>query len=516
MIRMIPGEAMRTMIERHGKRIGLHRLSPETHDFPHIDEDSIVKSRRIFVNRNLKTKSIRTIGFDLDHTLAVYAKESIESLAFEETKKKLIQEKGYPRELAKLAYDPEFVIRGLVVDKLRGNIIKMNKHKYVVVAYHGKRRMSRTERKATYANKRLTIYDADYRSIDTLFSLPEVDLFAQIIDQIEVHGLACKTPYSTIFDDIRICIDKAHQDGSIKNRVMSNLDRYFIKDPKLPLTLDKFIRGGKTLYLLTNSGWEYTNRVMGHLLSGELDEYPEWRDFFAVVIIDADKPRFFAAGSPLAALEPNGAEGADSRHRAYRGGSSQQFEELIGMKGEEILYFGDHTHADILKSKKTSGWRTAMIIEELEKEVVSSEKVRRTNEELDQIEELNSELRFQSNLLSEKAQIGKDTKTQDYGSLADDELARLDKDVEANLRRVIRIEQKITENLKRSKLLEAEVERAFNPYWGQLFKAGRENSRFGDQVEEFACVYASRVSNFLHYPVNKYYQTAREMMPHET
>jgi 5'-nucleotidase len=500
-------------VERDAKRIRIHQLNPEFRDIPHVDEDSIVKSRRIFINRNLKMKNIRMIGFDLDHTLAVYAKEPIEGVAFDETKKKLVSEKGYARELLKLVYDPEFVIRGLVVDKSRGNVIKMDKHKYVVMAYHGKRLMSRTERKQTYANKRLTIYDADYRSIDTLFSLPEVDLFAQIIDGIETGAFVCKVPYAQIFDDIRECIDRAHQDGSIKVKVMGNLDKYFIKDGKLPLTLDKFIKGGKKLYLLTNSGWEYTNALLTHLLSGELDDYPDWRDYFDAVIIEANKPGFFAQGSPMLRMEP--ADG-ERRYRVFRHGSSKELEEMLGAKGEEILYFGDHTHADILKSKKSSGWRTAMIIEELEKEVVASEKMKRLSDELDKLDEVNSELRFQSNMLAEKATLLKETKSQDYNSLSDEELARLDKEIESYLRRVIRIEQKITEQLKRSKQLEDEVERAFNPYWGQLFKSGRENSRFGDQVEDFACVYASRVSNFLHYPVNKYFQTKRELMPHET
>src|SRR5207247_3395373 len=63
--------------------------------------------------------------------------------------------------------------------------------------------------------------------------------------------------------------------------------------------------------------------------------------------------------------------------------------------------------------------------------------------------------------------------------------------------------------------LEADVERGFNPYWGLLFKEGNENSRFGEQVEQYACLYTSRVSNFLHYSPVQYYRSPREQMPHE-
>jgi len=499
---------------KENSEVRLQPAAQELREFAHVDEESIVKTKRVFVNRNLKMKNVRLIGFDLDHTLAVYAKTPIETLAFDETKKKLVEEKGYPEELMKLQYDPEFVIRGLVVDKVRGNIIKMDKHKYVVKAYHGRREMSRVERKATYANKRLTIYDTDYRSIDTLFSLPEVDLFAQIIDLIELSNVELKLPYIQIFDDIRVCIDKAHRDDSIKSKVLANLDKYFIKDPKLPLTLDKFVKGGKKLFLLTNSGWEYTDHILTHFLTGLVDDYPDWRDYFDLIIIDASKPSFFSEGSPLEPFEPPGEDRAD-RYRIYRHGSSVQLESLMGIKGEEILYFGDHTHADIMKSKKTSFWRTAMIIEELEKEIISGEKVKHLTLELDRIDKLLSDLRFQSHMLTDKAAMLKETKSQDYGALSSQELVSIDKDIESYLRRVIRTEQKITEQLHRAKELEEQIENAFNQYWGQLFKASRENSRFGDQVEDFACVYASRVSNFLHYPVNRYYQTSRELMPHE-
>lgn len=40
-----------------------------------------------------------------------------------------------------------------------------------------------------------------------------------------------------------------------------------------------------------------------------------------------------------------------------------------------------------------------------------------------------------------------------------------------------------------------EYSKRFNPYWGELFKAGRQDSRFGKQVMDYACLYTSRASN---------------------
>nr|MBP6741588.1 HAD family hydrolase [Deltaproteobacteria bacterium] len=52
-------------------------------------------------------------------------------------------------------------------------------------------------------------------------------------------------------------------------------------------------------------------------------------------------------------------------------------------------------------------------------------------------------------------------------------------------------------------------------FWGPLFKAGAENSRFGEQVEDFVCLYTSRVSNFLSYSPFQYFRSPREHLPHE-
>ena len=62
--------------------------------------------------------------------------------------------------------------------------------------------------------------------------------------------------------------------------------------------------------------------------------------------------------------------------------------------------------------------------------------------------------------------------------------------------------------------LEHDVEQGFNPA-GLHFKEGNENSRFGEQVEQYACVYTSRVSNFGFYSPMHFFRSPRELMPHE-
>jgi hypothetical protein len=64
-------------------------------------------------------------------------------------------------------------------------------------------------------------------------------------------------------------------------------------------------------------------------------------------------------------------------------------------------------------------------------------------------------------------------------------------------------------------LLGDRIDKRFHPYWGSLLKEEAEKSSFGDQVEEYACLYTSRVSNFLAYSPLQYFRSPRDLMPHE-
>jgi len=90
----------------------------------------------------------------------------------------------------------------------------------------------------------------------------------------------------------------------------------------------------------------------------------------------------------------------------------------------------------------------------------------------------------------------------------DDERRRLKSGLD-KVRRALREAVEIADTLER------DVEEGFNPFWGLLFKEGNENSRFGEQVEQYACLYTGRVSNFLHYSPAQYYRSPRDLMPHE-
>ena len=47
---------------------------------------------------------------------------------------------------------------------------------------------------------------------------------------------------------------------------------------------------------------------------------------------------------------------------------------------------------------------------------------------------------------------------------------------------------------------------AFHEVWGQLLKTGYQNSRFAHQVERYACIYTSHVSNLSFFSPEKSYR----------
>lgn len=66
-----------------------------------------------------------------DYTLAQYKPETFEHLAYDQTVLKLINSFNYPKQLRHCKFDWQYMMRGLTIDKRRGNVIKVDRHKYV-------------------------------------------------------------------------------------------------------------------------------------------------------------------------------------------------------------------------------------------------------------------------------------------------------------------------------------------------------------------------------------------------
>lgn len=467
---------------------------------------SLDPTRQVFCNRNLDLRSIEWVGFDMDYTLALYHQEPLDRLTLHLTLQRLVRDLHYPDSILQIQPRPHFAIRGLIIDKLNANIFKMDSHRHVGKAFHGFQPLPDAEHD-TYRRMSIRITDR-YHLVDTLFALPEAFLLAALCDLFEREHGSLPMPPERLFSDIRESIDLIHRDDSLKSEILSDLPRYIIRDPHLAATLHRMRSSGKKLFLMTNSLWPYTDAVMRFLLNDTLPEYPNWQQFFDVILTGAQKPAFFKSQNPLVRLFDKGP--------IYQGGNISDFERLIQCGGPNVLYVGDHIYGDILKSRTSSSWRTCMIIQEMDDELrqlaLLRDQLSQHHDLSQELSRLDSELFFLSTLQSEA-----DALLDQLASLPDALPDDLDpKEAPRLLRQQARrLQRRRHQTISLLHDLQAEVERHFNPYWGLIFKEGSELSIFGKQVNDYACLYTSRVSNLRSYSPLHHFHAPVGFMSHE-
>ncbi len=445
------------------------------------------------------------IGFDMDYTLAVYHQEEMDRLSINATLEKMVA-RGYPASLKDAVYRTDFPIRGLLVDRHLGNVLKMDRYKYVKRAYHGLRELSKDERREAYHRRRIEPASDRYHWVDTLYGLSEVSVYAAVVEHLSGES---ETPdYDQIFADVRDCIDQSHQDGSILDHIEADHPRYVWRDPRIAAALDHLRDSGKRLFVVTNSHAPYTRRMMRYLL-GE-----DWQWRFDLVITASKKPRFFTEERPFHEVRGDDedvelvlAKSLElGSKKIYAGGNVETLQAALGCDPDRVLYVGDHIFGDVLRAKKKTAWRTMMIIQEMGDELHAHAAVEHSIAQLDMLSiqrrRLENDLRIFQRRLRALEELDEE------GAAHEAEIARNKREVGRLTRRVRSLRHEFDE-------LENAIAHRFHPYWGSLFKAAGESSSFGHQVETYADIYTSHVSNLLNYSASHYFESPRDLMPHE-
>lgn len=503
-------------------------------------------------------------------------------LAYDETCKKLVGVYGYPEEILDFQYDHTYMVRGLVVDKRRGNILKMDRHKYVKVAHHGFRplagrlflarrfllrcraslrspRASRSKKSPCSASKprgacrpyrsasekRLATYcdtakvdqfdGADYANVDTLFSLGETYLFCQLVElkekamEQDPDSMIARKSFYDMYNEIRASVDLCHRDGSLKRAVALDPAKYIHRDDALVPMLRALRASGKKTFLLTNSLWDFTNVVMNYLVADAKGEKKttEWMELFDAVITGSCKPGFFENeragifavdvdsgtlhntddGAPMtpigaskaasAADDAMGRLGSDGT-KAYQGGSYRHLHAMLGISsGNKVLYVGDHIYGDILRSKKTLGWRTMLVVPELAHEMECLEKAEEAK-----IPARLRQLQQRRDRLADALQLAAWRREKLGGEQV------VGKDYEVLLAKADSAREEHRQEMR-------ELHAGFHRVWGQMMKAGNQNSRFAHQLERYACLYTSHARNLVAYSPAKSYRGLSDSMPHD-
>ena len=466
--------------------------------------------RRIFVNRALRMDSIRFVGFDLDWTLADYRRLPLEKLTFELALNRLIQENGYPETIRSCQFRPDFPRRGLLIDKESGTVLRMSRHRFVNLAYRGRERLDRHQLKRLYRYEPIQPASDRFYHVDSLFELPEANLYAELIELTKSSRESRLPAPRRLFDDLRAAIDWVHAHGALKQRVVADLPRFLNRDPELGLALARLALGGRKLFLLTNSDWDYAAAISSYLLDNLIPGLRSWEEFFDLIVVGAGKPEFFSRNRPFQQLTGAGKTAAEVHAPewlgTYKGGCLEDLMQLIDGPGESVLYVGDHIYGDIVTSKLESTWRTALIVRELEEEIRQRADLAAHLEEGIALRHRLAELGRQMDHLRDLLVVTESSSgahRKSSGQL--DEIRDRLETVTAELKQLLGRDARWSEKLDAS----------FNPYWGQFFKQGTSKTRFASQLEAYACLYTSRASNFAFYGSNRYFRVPWDPMMHE-
>lgn len=453
----------------------------------------------IYVNRTLNMKQIAAIGFDMDYTLVRYDSEAFEEMTYKEIQRKLLEVKKYPAQVGSLKFKMDYAIRGLVIDKPHGNVLKLSTYSKVKHAFHGLSEMDFKTQQKIYQGLVIDLNDSERFSIvDTTFSISYCVLYMQIVDLKDKHPDLELPDYRTIELDILEALDTSHRDGSLKSQVKKNVKKYIVPDADIVASLERFKKHGKKLWVITNSDYEYSKLLLDYSITPYLKEHKSWSELFNLVVTAAQKPRFFTDKMPLLQIDP--ATGLMRNHHGkiedgiYQGGNAQTIQKNAGLSGEQILYLGDHIYGDVLQIKKTCNWRTALVIEELIEEISALEKS----------ESLTAEINI---LMAEKIQL--EQKLDDLFDREIEKGKKPDKEkIKAHFEKIEKVDKKI------GKLIRAHSQH-FNPYWGETMRAGVEPSRLAGQIEKYACIYMAKISDFKDYSPRTYYRPRKKTLPHE-
>ncbi len=467
----------------------------------------VPRARGLFCNRTLNMRAIRAIGYDMDYTLVHYHIEAWEERAYAHLKSRLAA-LGLP--VAGLRFDPSAILRGLIIDRDLGNVVKANRFGYVKRAFHGTRLLGFEELRAAYARETVDLSEPRWVFLNTLFSLSEAFMFSQLVDLYDRQELPGFHSYADIHDVTRKHIDLTHMEGELKSEIMAAPERFVDLDPDTALALLDQKSANKRLMLITNSEWSFTVAMMTYAFDRFLPPGTTWRDLFELVIVAANKPGFFTNRAPF--LEVASADGllrpvvGDlAGGSAYWGGNAADVERYLGVSGDEILYVGDHIFGDVNVSKNVLRWRTALIVRELEREVILSDEAQ------DELQELGARMlakealereHCQKRLLLTRLRSG-------YGPLvAGVTEAAVSAEVHALRAQIGALDDVIGPLAKRAAELTS-------PSWGPLMWAGNDKSHYARQIERYADVYTSRVSNFVFGTPFVYLRSPRGSLPHD-
>ncbi|XP_072942562.1 5'-nucleotidase domain-containing protein 3 isoform X1 [Epargyreus clarus] len=462
-----------------------------------------VNPQGVFACNELDLSEVKVYGFDYDYTLAHY-KPTLEHLLYNLGRDMLLDKYKYPPEISKLEYKPHFAVRGLHYDIEKGLLLKLDSFLQIQfgAVYRGLTPVSTEEVLKLYKNRIIPIayVEGDTRAhriytnvewnkpkskkhanrakmvhLADLFSVPEMGLLCNVAEyfiknHIDYHP-------EILFLDVKNSVQNCHP---IMHKIVAqNVEEYIRPNADLKKYFQMLQQGDKKLFLVTNSPYHFVNAGMEMLVGHD------WREYFDVVIVNANKPTFFTEVSrPIRVFDKNANthiwEKVTSLEKGiiYYEGTVKQLQDLTGWSGHQVLYFGDHPYSDLADVTLEHGWRTGAIINELTHEINT----------------LNTQkFKENANWLQMLTQI-----IEDYQDYDDPEAMEI-----------------LQDWMNERDRLRNDTKSVFNRQFGSVFRTYHNPTYFSRRLFRFADIYTSNIRNLLNYSLTHTFYPRRGVMPHE-
>ncbi|XP_019720748.1 5'-nucleotidase domain-containing protein 2 [Hippocampus comes] len=445
-----------------------------------------LNSSAIYANNEVSLAEVDIYGFDYDYTLALYS-NALNTMIYNTARDFLIEHFKYPEGILSYDYIPNFAARGLHYDIQKGLLMKIDAFHYIQpgTVYRGLRPIPDEEVLKLYGGTYHIPLQLDsgfygkgpkVKQFMDIFSIPEMTLLAVANDFFITNDIDYDPVH--LSKDVSEAIGMVHLKGFMYKWIMQDLDKFILRGDETDAVLHRLVSHGKKLFLITNSPFSFVDKGMTHMVG------KEWRDFFDVIIVQADKPHFFTdCVKPFRRLDGNGdlrwekISSLDKGH-IYKQGNLFDFLRLTGWRGSKVLYFGDHLYSDLADLTLRHGWRTGAIVPELEHEtkVVSTE---RYSVSLTWLQALTG--------LMERLQTHRDPDSK----------------------------QVLDEWQKERDELRVMTKNLFNPQFGSIFRTCHNPTYFSRRLSRFSDLYMASLSCLLNYDPSHTFYPRRTPLQHE-
>ncbi|KAG9340318.1 hypothetical protein JZ751_021765 [Albula glossodonta] len=390
----------------------------------------------------------------------------------------------YPQGIKSYDYIPNFAARGLHYDIQKGLLMKIDAFHYIQLGtvYRGLRPVPDEEVMELYGGTHhVPLHQVSgfygkgpkMKQFMDVFSIPEMTLLAAANDFFVSNDIEYDPVH--LYKDVSDAVGMVHIKGYMYKWIMQDVEKFILRGDETYAVLHRLVNNGKKLFLITNSPFSFVDKGMRYMVG------KDWREFFDVVIVQADKPHFF--NDCVKRLDSNGNLQWDKissleKGQIYKQGNLFDFLRLTGWRGSKVLYFGDHLYSDLADLMLRHGWRTGAIVPELEVEtkVVNTEQYAQS---LTWLQALTG--------LLERMQMHRDPESmlvlQDW--------------------------------LKEREELRAVTKNLFNPQFGSIFRTCHNPTYFSRRLCRFSDLYMASLSCLLNYDLSYTFYPRRTPLQHE-